>query len=525
MPTSLNGSTWLVLGIDDTTRIIFTGTYKSKTDVHQKIKDVVNLINNSRGAHTVKSVHSDNGGEFLGGGIQKWLTGLGIKHTTSAAYTPEHNGIAERALQTIVSMARCLLIASGLPLRFWAEAVRMAIIVYNMVPGAANNHVAPQYVWNKSIPDVSRLRTFRCKVLVKDPAKKLGKFVIRTWNGIYLGLADGGDGHRIYDPATKILNNSHDVFFLKDRGKPEFHSSPLIERTTSSYIEQGESQREEMLKAPFTLNVPNKGKLTGYSVYTERASMPPPPSPEEEDDEELTDARTRDRGEPEEENESEEETKDTPPGTPPESPQTDSLLSPTVPSPTESSTSPQPRRSTRTNLGKPGQPYWLVNMDKAMCAFAAVDSESVKEAAVSTTFKETVASPDRDKWISAMKEELESLRHHGTYKLTDLPSGRRAVGSKWVDKIKRDSEGKPIHYKARLVAQGFTQRKGLDFQETFAPVARMTSQRMVIATAAAEGLELFQIDVANAYLNGVIDAQIYMHQSTGFEDKRYPNSV
>jgi hypothetical protein len=106
-----------------------------------------------------------------------------------------------------------------------------------------------------------------------------------------------------------------------------------------SYIEQGKSQREEVLKAPFTFNVPNKGKLTGHSVYTERASTPPPPSPEKEDDEELTDARTRDREEPEEENESEEETKDTPSGTPPESPQTDSLLSPTVPSPTESSTS------------------------------------------------------------------------------------------------------------------------------------------------------------------------------------------
>jgi hypothetical protein len=191
MPTSLKGSTWLVLGIDDTTRIIFTGTYKSKTDVHQKIKDVVNLINNSRGAHTVKSVHSDNGGKFLGGGIQKWLTRLGIKHTTSAAYTPKHNEVAERALQTIVSMARCLLIASGLPLRFWAEAVYMAVIVYNIVPGAANDHIAPQYVWDKSIPDVSRLRTFKCKVLVKDPTKKLGKFIIRTWDGIYLGSTDG----------------------------------------------------------------------------------------------------------------------------------------------------------------------------------------------------------------------------------------------------------------------------------------------------------------------------------------------
>jgi hypothetical protein len=280
-----------------------------------------------------------------------------------------------------------------------------------------------------------------------------------------------------------------------------------------------------VLKAPFTFNVPNKGKLTGHSIYTERASTPPPPSSEEEDDEELTDARTRDRGEPEEETESEEETKDALPETPPESPQTNSLLSPTVPSPTEFSTSPQPRRSTRTNLGKPGQPYWLVNMDKAMCAFVAIDSESVKEAAVPTIFKGALASSDRDKWISAMKEKLESLRHHGMYKLTNLPSGRRAVGSKWVFKIKRDSERKPIRYKARLVAQEFTQRKGLDFQETFTSVARMTSQRMIIATAVAEGLELFQIDIANTYLNGVIDAQIYMRQPTGFEDKCYPNSV
>jgi hypothetical protein len=74
-----------------------------------------------------------------------------------------------------------------------------------------------------------------------------------------------------------------------------------------------------------------------------------------------------------------------------------------------------------------------------------------------------------------MKEELESLRCHGTYKLTDLPSERRTVESKWVFKIKRDSEEKHIRYKARLVTQGFTQRKGLDFQETFALVARMTS--------------------------------------------------
>jgi hypothetical protein len=108
-----------------------------------------------------------------------------------------------------------------------------------------------------------------------------------------------------------------------------------------------------MLKALFTFNISNKGKLTGHSVYTERA----PPFSKEKDNEELTNARTRDREELEKENESKEEIKNTLLGIPPESLQTDSPSSLTVPSPTESSTLPQPRRSTRTNLGKPGQPY------------------------------------------------------------------------------------------------------------------------------------------------------------------------
>jgi Ni,Fe-hydrogenase III large subunit len=85
-------------------------------------------------------VHSDNGEEFLGAEICEWLTERGIKHTTFAAHTSEHNGIAERAIQTIVSMAHCLLIVSGLPQQFWAEAVWMAVIIYNMVPKTVNNH-------------------------------------------------------------------------------------------------------------------------------------------------------------------------------------------------------------------------------------------------------------------------------------------------------------------------------------------------------------------------------------------------
>jgi hypothetical protein len=144
MPKSLNRSICLVIGVDDAIHIIFSGTFRSKDVVHKKIQDVISFINNSWGAHTVKTVHSDNGGEFLGAEIREWLTKRGIKHTTSAAHTLEHNGVAKRAIQTIVSIARCLLIASGLLQQFWAEVVRMAVIIYNMVSKTANNHQPPQ---------------------------------------------------------------------------------------------------------------------------------------------------------------------------------------------------------------------------------------------------------------------------------------------------------------------------------------------------------------------------------------------
>jgi transposase InsO family protein len=140
MSKFLNGSIYLVIGVDDATYTIFSETFRSKDVVHKKIQDVISFINNSRGAHIVKTVHSDNGGEFLDAEIREWLTEREIKHTTSAAHTPEHNGVAERAIQTIVSMTRCLLIASGLLQQFWTEAVWMAVIIYNMVLETVNNH-------------------------------------------------------------------------------------------------------------------------------------------------------------------------------------------------------------------------------------------------------------------------------------------------------------------------------------------------------------------------------------------------
>ena len=117
--------------------------------------------------------------------------------------------------------------------------------------------------------------------------------------------------------------------------------------------------------------------------------------------------------------------------------------------------------------------------------------------------------------MSAMEKEIESLRKNDVWELADLPKGRKAVGSKWVLKIKTDAEGSVERFKARLVAQGFSQKPGIGYNETFSPVARSESVRTVIALAVQSDLKLHQIDVITAFLNGVLKDEVYMKLPEG----------
>jgi hypothetical protein len=123
------------------------------------------------------------------------------------------------------------------------------------------------------------------------------------------------------------------------------------------------------------------------------------------------------------------------------------------------------------------------------------------------TFREASFDP---LWLQAMKEELNALLKTGTWDLVDLPAGKSAIGFKWVYKIKTQSDGTVDRYKARLVVKGFTQEYGIDYEETFSPVARLFSVRTLIVVSASRHWSLFQMDVKNAFLNGELTKEVYM---------------
>lgn len=135
------------------------------------------------------------------------------------------------------------------------------------------------------------------------------------------------------------------------------------------------------------------------------------------------------------------------------------------------------------------------------------------------------AASGKPEWDQAMVEEIEALQKQGTWTLVPCPRHKNIVGSKWIYKVKKNPDGSISRYKARLVAQGFSQAKGLDYDETFSPVVRHSTVRVILALAAMNNWELRQLDVKNAFLHGDLKEEVYMAQPQGFVDSEHPDHV
>jgi hypothetical protein len=119
-------------------------------------------------------------------------------------------------------------------------------------------------------------------------------------------------------------------------------------------------------------------------------------------------------------------------------------------------------------------------------------------------------------WRAAMRNEVNSIEQNQTWELVDMPQGHRPITLKWVFKLKKGETGEVVKHKARLVARGFVQQAGVDFDEVFAPVARMESVRLLLALAAEAGWNVHHMDVKSAFLNGDLKEEVYVCQPPGF---------
>jgi hypothetical protein len=182
--------------------------------VFEKFKQYKALVENEIG-HKIKVLRSDNGGEFVSKKFDTFLAECGIQRHTSAPYSPQQNGVAECANRTIMECARSMILAQGLGLEFWGEAMNTAVYIKNRCPTKALDSKTPQEAWSGRKPDVSHLRVFGCKAFAHVPDEKRTKLKSKSIPCVFLGYHQGTKAYCLMCVESKKILKIRDVVFIE----------------------------------------------------------------------------------------------------------------------------------------------------------------------------------------------------------------------------------------------------------------------------------------------------------------------
>ncbi|KAL0366308.1 UNVERIFIED_CONTAM: Retrovirus-related Pol polyprotein from transposon TNT 1-94 [Sesamum radiatum] len=373
-----------VLHVPDIRKNLVSGSLKD--EALEAFKLYKNEVENQL-SKTIKAVRSDRGGEY-GAPFEEFCSKFGIIHQTTAPYSPQSNGIAERKNRTLKEMMNAMLIKSGLPQNLWGEAILSANHILNKVPHKDKNET-PYELWKGHKPSYKYLKVWGCLAKVEVPKPKQIKIGPKTIDCIFIGYANNSSAYRFLVHKSTIL---------------DIHENTIIESRNAIFFENIFPCKER--------------KEEGSS----RKRTHEVASGDHQRDEE-------------------------------------------------------PRRSKRAKIAKTFGPEFLTYV---------LENEP-------RTINEALSSPEAPFWKEAINSEIESIMQNHTWELMDLPPGSTPLGCKWILKRKYKADGSIDKYKARI-----------------------TSIRVLIAIAALYDLEIHQMDVKTAFLNGELDEEIYMEQPEGF---------
>jgi hypothetical protein len=209
---SIGGARYFITFTDDLTRRTCVHFLSKKSEALAAYQQFEKLAVNQCG-HSVRRFRSDHGGEFVGKDFLAFLASRGTVNEFSAPYTPEQNGVAERKNRTLSEMARCMLLAAGLPRSFWAEAISLACYISNRLPTTAVPGVTPEEAWSGKKPDLAHLKIFGSRAFAHIPSALRSKLESKAKVCLYLGPSLNSRAHRLFDPSTNRIVTSRDVVF------------------------------------------------------------------------------------------------------------------------------------------------------------------------------------------------------------------------------------------------------------------------------------------------------------------------
>src|SRR5487761_336488 len=496
---SLGGRRYYVTFTDDFSRYTWLTAIRTKDETLTAYKAFAMWVFTHHGVW-IKQLRSDRGGEYTGDAFSAFLAEQGTERRLTTHDTPEHNGVAESLNRRLVERVRALIIQSGLPKDLWAEAAQLVIWLKNQLTTRVLGTTTPHEQLTGHKPNLAGVPEWGQLVWVhNDRASKLEP---RATQARWVGY-DGASthAHRIYWPEKRSVSVERNIRFTADYTTVIASPPPLKSPTP---------QTPPALPGPSQQAAPAP------------AAQPPP----------ATDSG-------EEEVEVEDELDEEPPSKSAPRKRKGKAPAQAVQPTRQSTRARKPSALARRIEAGEGTADGL-DSDSASAASLTTplpDSSSCEWAylagfgdVIAAAIQEIEGDPksvqearsrsDWPRWKEAMDREIKSLEEAGTWDTVPRPPGKNIVGCKWVFRLKRKADGSVDKYKACLVTRGFTQIYGVDFYNTYSPVARLASFRVILAVAAHNDWEVEAFDFNSVYLNGELGAseEIYMQEPPGYEE-------
>ncbi|GJR51145.1 putative ribonuclease H-like domain-containing protein [Tanacetum coccineum] len=537
------------------TWVFFLATKDETSEILKKfIIQIKNLVDQN-----VKIIRCDNGTEFKNKVMDKFCKEKGIKREFSVARTPQQNGVAERRNRTLIEAARTMLADSKLPTTFWAEAVSTACYVQNRVLIVKPHNKTPYELFRGIKPTLSFMKPFGCHVTILNTLDNLGKFDGKSDEGFFVGYSLSSKAFRVYNIRTKKVEENLHIGFLENK--------PMIDVNGPKWMFDIDSLTQSMNYVPVTAGTSTnesagtqenqnavifqeKGKTSQECIvmpiwkdasYFDSSSKTvgnDEPMSASDDPKHVKDGPSN-----------EDNGKDNPGlntggiglntvGSPVNTATPKDIVGPSHSLEVPNDESFHDEDDTEVDLGNilqsyivPATPHKRVHINHPLSNMigdieSSVQTRRMKEPAHEQGFLSAVyeAKPHEDlhtclfacflsqeepkriskalselAWVEAMQEELLQFKLQKVWILVDLPKGHRAIGH--------------------------TQEEGIDYDEVFAPVARIEAIRLFLAYASFMGFMVYQMNMKSAFLYSQIEEEVYVCQPLGFEDPDYPNKV
>nr|GEW61935.1 putative ribonuclease H-like domain-containing protein [Tanacetum cinerariifolium] len=501
---SINGRKYVLVIVDDYSRYTWTHFLRSKDETSKVVIDFLRLVQRRLHAHVI-TVRTDKGMEFLNKTLHAYFASEGIQHQTFVARTPEQNGVVERRNRTLVEAARTMLSAAKVPLFFWAEAIATTCSLCYIIRDGENLDKM------KEKGDACIFVGYSTQSRAYRVFNKRTRVIVETIHVNFDELPQMASDHVSFDPVQQCPMTAleHDSLSPGPQCQENVpHAAGMV--TTSNELDllfspmfdellNGSSQVVLKSSAVTTADVSNQcqqHQTTPLNTQTtlDPTCQDPTQAPTVMSAENINQAQTISENAQVED---------------------DDFINIFC-------TPVQDRGETSSQqvIGNPSQSVRIrrqLESDGEMGMFALTVSR--------TKLKNIKKAMANYAWIESMQEELHQFDQLDVWELVDRPLCKNVIKMKWLWKNKRDEENTVIRNKSRLVAKGYAQKEGLDFEESFAPVARLEAVWIFIAYAAHKSFIVYQMDVKTAFLYGLLKEEVYVNQPDGIVDPYHPNKV